>query len=343
MSRVSEVVDYCYNDLLLVVEEVEEKRKKSNRRAFVISGVVSSIVFVIVALFVLMDGNSVEEDLDEALLVGITFYVFIYYFVYYIVAIFTRSEYMDAFKEKIANPIIKYISPRLSYIDRGRMSLAAVNRSKIIEERRIDSYSNSHYLSGDVVGIKIELGDVKIEEKHEYEERVGENETRTRTEYETIFKGVFLRAESPKRIDGYVLVLRDRIEGALSSIFRKTFSYNSLRLERIKLDSPEFEKHFFTYGSDQIESRYILSHSMMERILRFRKKVGHGISLSFTEGDVFLAVHDVELFLEPPIYRSLLNREVMEKYIGSVFFLVGVIAVGFVEELKLDQKLWAKS
>ena len=44
------------------------------------------------------------------------------------------------------------------------------------------------------------------------------------------------------------------------------------RLEEIELEDPEFMEHFRVYSTDQVEARYILSPSMMERLLAFRRE-----------------------------------------------------------------------
>ena len=339
MRKRSDVIDYYHKDLLPMVREVEEKRKEVNRRRLAILGtvfIVTAPVFIVVVLLVLTSSTP-----DDAYAAGFLYIIFMVIF-YYFLPIFTGSEFEKGFERKVADPLVKYIAPGLSYVSNNYISSSVFKKSRIIREEGIDRYGGKNYISGDILGVKTEFSNVHVEEERRYEEKVGEYETKTRITYETVFKGIFLRAEFPKRFSGNVLVLPDRIEGVLSSFLRRKLSYNSLKLERIKIDSPEFEKHFFIYGEDQIEARYILSHSTMERILRFRRKVGHKISLSFVEGDVFLAVHDVELSLAPSIHSSLLDREVAKKYIEAIFFLVGVVAVGFVEELKLDQKLWGK-
>ena len=37
----------------------------------------------------------------------------------------------------------------------------------------------------------------------------------------------------------------------------------------VKLEDPEFEKEFVVYAHDQVEARYVLSPSLMRRLLEF--------------------------------------------------------------------------
>jgi len=149
---------------------------------------------------------------------------------------------------------------------------------------------------------------------------------------------MFFRAEFPKHFIGHTVVLPDTAEKFLGSYLGKMLqSYNLEREKLIKMDNPEFERYFVVYGTDQIEARYILSHSMMKRILVFRKKVGHEVSLSFVGGELFIAVHYNKDTLEPAIYSSLLDYKIAKEYIETLFF-----AMSIVQELKLNQKLWSK-
>jgi hypothetical protein len=202
-------------------------------------------------------------------------------------------------------------------------------KSKIVKSY-IDRYSGNDYVSGKIDGVHIEFSDIHAEQKH--------TDSKGRTHYVTLFQGMFFRAEFPKHFIGQTVVLPDTAEKFFGSFLGKMLqSYNLSREALVKMDNPEFERYFVVYGTDQTESRYILSHSMMERIVAFRKKVGHEVSLSFVGGELFIAVHYNKDTLEPAIYTSLLDYKIAREYIETLFF-----AMGIVEELKLNRKLWSK-
>ena len=103
------------------------------------------------------------------------------------------------------------------------------------------------------------------------------------------------------------------------------------------MDDPEFEKEFVVYGSDQIEARYILTHSMMKRILDLKKRTGRPVYISFVNGQMNLAIeYDKDLF-EPSVFRSLLEYKVAMEYVKTLQLTIAII-----EELKLNQRLWSK-
>jgi len=103
------------------------------------------------------------------------------------------------------------------------------------------------------------------------------------------------------------------------------------------MDDPKFEKEFVVYGTDQIEARYILSHSLMEKLLLFKKKTKHPVSISFVRNHIHLAIEYNKDLFEPSIFHSLLKYKIAMEYVGTLH-----LAIGIVEELKLNQKLWSK-
>ena len=115
--------------------------------------------------------------------------------------------------------------------------------------------------------------------------------------------------------------------------------WNLLRGELVKLEDPEFEKEFVVYGDDQVEARYILTTSMMERLLAFRRKAlgvlkaGSNVYLSFTEGKVFVAVDCRRDLFEPSIFSSNDNFAMMRDYFETM-----AMAIGVVEDLKLNPR-----
>ena len=105
----------------------------------------------------------------------------------------------------------------------------------------------------------------------------------------------------------------------------------------MKLEDPEFEKKFVVYASDQIEARYILTPALMERLREFAEKTKHEVHISFVLSCVFIAISLKENLFEPRIYRTLLDYSTIEKYYDDL-----MMAIGIVEELNLNRRIWTK-
>jgi hypothetical protein len=64
------------------------------------------------------------------------------------------------------------------------------------------------------------------------------------------------------------------------NFFNKLFSSFANNLEKVKLESIDFENRFIVYSNDQVEARYILTPSFMERLVKLEKMMGDEISFS---------------------------------------------------------------
>ncbi len=105
----------------------------------------------------------------------------------------------------------------------------------------------------------------------------------------------------------------------------------------IKLEDPEFERLFVVYGDDQIQARYILSTSLMERIMQFKAKSQRPIYLSFVGSKVFVAVSYTKNLFEPKIFSTLLDFGPIRQYYEDL-----QLAVGIVEDLNLNTRIWSR-
>lgn len=322
MKKFSQVVDYYYAELYPIVKELDKKREDVKRK---------TIAFFAVAAFVLTFGaiyllkNFAQDNYIKVFIA----YVIVMISVFGIIKNLVSSDYVKEFKLKVIEPLIKFIDPKLHYSQEAYIPRHLFERSRIVTSD-IDRYGGNDYVQGEIDGVKIEFSDVLAEEKRE--------DSKGNTHYETLFEGMFLHAEFPKHFHSRTVVLPDKAEKVFGSFMGKFLqSHNFSREKLIKMDNPTFEKEFVVYGEDQIESRYILTQSMMERILAFKKKVSHPISLSFIGGELFVAVHYGKDTLEPSVFGSLLDYKIAKEYIETLYY-----AMGIVEELKLNQKLWSK-
>ena len=81
----------------------------------------------------------------------------------------------------------------------------------------------------------------------------------------TLFRGLFFTAKFAKNFPNRTFVLPNDLSNRVPLV-------NYWRGENIKLEDLEFDRLFRVYGDDQIESRYILSTSLMQRLVDFNRK-----------------------------------------------------------------------
>ena len=240
---------------------------------------------------------------------------------------FMKMGYVMDFKAMIIRRIVRFIEKDLSYSQRGYIPKSVFLSSKIFSVKP-NRYKGDDLVSGTVGATKIEFSEIRAE----HESGSGKNRRRY-----TIFKGLFFIGDFNKHFLGKTVVLPDRAEKLLGKLGQKLQSLNIFRGELIKLEDPEFERHFAVYGDNQIEARYILSTSLMKRIVDFKKKTGRKIYMSFVGSQVFVAVSYTRKLFEPRLFKTLLDFGPIRRYFEDL-----ELAIGIVDDLNLNTRIWSK-
>jgi hypothetical protein len=240
--------------------------------------------------------------------------------------------FRDRFKTAIVTQMVRFFGPDFQYEPRGSVSRARFLESRIFD-RRIDRYRGEDYISGTAGKTHFECSEVHAE----YKTTTTDSKGRRQTHWHTIFKGLYFIADFNKHFQGITLVLPDYAESTLGWIGQKLQEWNFSRPgELVKLEDAEFEKLFVVYSTDQIESRYILSPSLMQRLVTFRRKFRHVVYLSFIGGSVHIAVNPGKNLFEPSIFKAVSYATCRELFEDMVLVL------GIVDELNLNTRIWTK-
>jgi len=181
--------------------------------------------------------------------------------------------------------------------------------------------SNEDLVVGKYKGVQITL----FESKLEHESGYGKDRRR-----QTLFKGVMIEISMNKSFQGKTIIRKD--SGAIGNWFKDKLS----KLESVRLEDPEFENQFEVYSSDQVEARYLLTTSFMQRLLDLKTAFGgKKIECSFYNKSLLMlisinrnmfepgSIHEREDFIDDA--KSLLNE------MQSIFQII--------DTLKLDQKI----
>ena len=321
MKSTSELTDFYYKELYPSLTELEESRKRIISQLKWYGGM-GGVVFAIVALW--MGKNfGLFHPLMIAVVIGFILLASLTYR-------FMTTGYAKDFKAKIITPMIGAIDPHLLYNPDFMVSQHLFERSDLFKHS-IDRYSGNDYVKGSIDGVPLEFSDVHAE----YQTR----DSKGRTQWHTLFRGLFLVAEFNKHFKAKTIILPDLAEKTFGNLIGGWLqSMNISRGNVIQLDDPLFEKHFVVYGSDPIEARYILSHSMMKRIVEFQKKISHPLFISFVHNHIHVGIATGKDLFEPAVLTSLLDYKQAMEYVSTL-----QNTIGLVEELKLNEKLWSKT
>jgi len=317
MAKSNELTDFYFDELNPDLQKLEKDRKN----------IASKLIFIGIGLFALAIFISLFfKSGDE-----IIFWPFILGFVLFgILKYVLTHTYVAEFKDKVIHPLIKQIDSSLKYKKDDMVSERIFLASKLFK-KRIDRYSGNDLVYGEIDGVKLRFSDVNAQ----YVTKDSKGKTSTHT----IFEGLFIVADFNKDFKGQTSVLPDTAEKLFGNMIGSWLQEKNMnRNELIKMDNPEFEKHFVVYGTDQIESRYILTHSMMDRLLTFKKKVSVPLYVSFRKDKIYLALEYNKDLFEPAVFSSLLDYQIVKEYVSTLNLAVGIIA-----QLKLNENLWSKT
>jgi hypothetical protein len=128
----------------------------------------------------------------------------------------------------------------------------------------------------------------------------------------TVFRGVILKIHFAREFHGVTLIERQRMR---LTLFGDSQTKNGLRLERVRMVDPRFEKAFDVYANDQVEARYLVHPAYCERLIALEDRFeGKKLKALFHKGDVIVTVESENLFesgsLDPARDRALLARTI---------------------------------
>lgn len=187
-----------------------------------------------------------------------------------------------------------------------------------------DRRSFEDHFAGAAHGAGFELYEAHLKQKRR---------SKNRTYYVTVFRGVLIRINFPRTIEGVTLVTRDKgIFNALESWAKKTFSGKPL--ERVGLVDPHFEKYFEVYATDQVMSRYLLTPTFMERLLHLETVLeGKNVRCVFDEalgegqesGELLIAAETGNRFEAGSMFSPLADRSRIETLHAEIALIDKII------------------
>lgn len=243
------------------------------------------------------------------------------------------QAFRTQFKEHLIGPLIRSVANDVRYIPLGDPAIMHEYRASELYPQRVDRSSQQ-----DTLFCSVGATDVKLSEIHtEYKTTTTDSKGRKKTQWHTIFKGLFISADFHKDFRGKTFVRADVAEktfGLIGRFLQKPI-WSSLQL--IELEDPEFEKQFVVRGSDQVEARYLLSPSIMQRMTAMKQRFAANIEFSFVNSRMFIAIETKKDFFEPDQFESLLNSDYVDSFLAQVHLCLGVV-----EELGLNTRIWTK-
>ena len=262
------------------------------------------------------------KDLSTYLYYGI----FVLLFGLLIVAFATRKskeEYRRAYKAYFVEKNLAAVFTELSYYrDLGLNSNILRNTGMI---NTGDRYHSNDLVSGKYKDTDFTQADVHIETEH--------TDSDGNTHYSTIFRGRWMIFDFPRQFNFRLQVVQRGFGAAMRRSSRAT---TGRRFERIRVESPEFNKLFKVYAEDGFETFYLLDPSFIHNIVQLKQIHKGKIMLGFSNNQLFVGLNDGKDAFEPPfVFKKLDEAAEITKVTKDIHLITD-----FVDQLKLNNKLF---
>jgi hypothetical protein len=133
----------------------------------------------------------------------------------------------------------------------------------------------------------------------------------------TVFRGQVIRIAFPKTFLGTTVVGRDNV---------RRWRFGGPKLEKVRLESSQFERIFEVRGTDQVEARYLVHPVFMEKLLAVEAAgSGRNIRCVFDDGDLIIAIDGGDLFEIVHVFKPLPDRDHTRKGVRQIAEVLALI------------------
>lgn len=256
---------------LLAFEEHRVSALHSIRKRLFIALPVCGVIAALIAYFYWCcsgsgDSSDVPLNLGFAAMAGVLFWVFA-----------AQRQYVGKIKTTIFPIIFGHFGPQFSYSKNGTMPMSELKHFGIIPDHTDSILSD--FVRGSHREVPIEIEQAKLTSGSGKDKSV-------------VFEGLLVRLSVHKNFKGRTVIRKDA--GILGN-----WTVGTSGLQRAHLEDPTFEKLFEVGTTDQIEARYLLTTSFMERLVQLRALFGGTLEASFSQGNLLLAIESHKDWFEP--------------------------------------------
>jgi hypothetical protein len=336
MRTESEFKTFYRTTLLPLLQEIDKLRRQMCLKNFLITIVYFGCIASLFALSLVVNRMIYGvwfTDSKANVPVIIAVIATIVSFLFYIGKIHAnKREFVSRYKKEIIGSIVRFIDESLLYEAGNLIAQHEFIASKLFYPTP-DRYSGDDYVSGRIGKTEIAFSEIHAQ----YKTVISGDNGEKKEKWTSLFDGIFFKADFNKDFKGEYFVLPDMAEklfGRAGTVFQSAIKRFG---ELIRLEDTEFERQFVVYGSDQVEARYILSASLMKRMLDFKQRTGKKINISFVRSYLYIAIPFRKALFEPRYYSSVISEEKTTEY-----FLDLEMAIGIVTDLNLNTRIWSK-
>lgn len=309
--KINSVFDKVYSNMLnnINTKELEEYRKnalkeqrKNGREVLIlVSYLVIIVVIIVVLTFLLFKNFFIMLGLILALTV-------------IPIEIYIKKDnkekkessikkYYDYYYKKIVREFLNQFEEKIDHSPNEKIE------SYIYNEAEFEKFDN--YYSNNLMKIKLK-NDFNIDICNVFTEyKTTDNEGDI--VYRTLFRGVFTIIETPKPFNEVLYLKKDK----------KYKNKNIIpKIDKIQLDSAEFENYFDVYSSNKILAMQLLTSDIMEFLKEFQDSTNIDFELTLKNNRIFIRFFTDIIFDLPDLTQNALDKEKFKRYYKILNFTI---------------------
>jgi len=345
VKTVDEFKTFLNENLKDKIDSIDSQRKGIRKMIMIVVPLVLIVVFGLLGYIYYTSYNSVAEgDYSGSGAVSVIIPVFVVMVaVSLIYGFYMKSKYKKmagteagadntylagaSFNEQIFGKIIRFINPTVEYIPIGHIGLTEFLESGMFEKKNYNIRGNDQ-ISGRHNGVPFIMCELWVGYKRNF--------TDEKEEADSVFSGQFFVAKFNKRFSSTVFI---RPKSGLKGIWGNNDirGYTNTIGEKVSLEDPEFMDMFDVHAEDQIEARYILTPSMMERIKGLSKKTGGQFYIAFNNNKITVANNSKTSSFGVGYFSSLSKND---NKLFVDFYNNMCNQFSIIDDLKLNVKIW---
>lgn len=215
------------------------------------------------------------------------------------------------YQDTVIIPMLHEFDPTIKYIPERGISSAQIKASKFFNTNFYDNVLSNSLLTYRNGTIAVTLAYFKLTK----------NKTKQNDDND-YFEGLFCTTDARRPINGTTIVSFDFLQKHLGFVGEGIQSNSRFGgLQKVRLDSNEFEKEYLVYSTDSIEAHYILSFTVMDKLTQIVQKYRLYPYISFVGNKIYFAMFEPS-FLQ---HQGGWAFEDIKQYFETIGFVVEAI------------------
>jgi hypothetical protein len=255
--------------------------------------------------------------------------IILYSIILWILSIFWKRKEIayhkaDSYQKQILPEFISQMNKSFVFREQSFLNRNEIAKSKLFISAKYITEGDSQ-LAGKYNGVAFQLCNLYVTAPDTYHQKRDSDEVE-------VFSGWAMMASFNKSFKGRTTVIANKnwLEQLTGNFdYIDTASFGS----KIQLEDPQFSKLFRVYSYDQIEARYLLTPSLMERIKQIMERHNGILHLSFVDNLLYIFNNNDSSYVCQQDYLS--SVEDYQQFYNDISSTLSII-----DDLQLNIQIW---